>query len=80
MKHRDRLALLLVLHGAAGELRCTVSDDGAGDRAGREGIGLANVRERLRLLYGERAALEISVRPEGGTLVAVRLPLEPADA
>jgi len=75
-----RGTLRVTLHGVAGELHCTVSDDGAGYRAGREGIGLANVRERLRLLYGERAALEIAARSEGGTMVAVRLPLEPADA
>ena len=75
-----RGTLCVTLHGAAGELHCAVSDDGAGYRGGREGIGLANVRERLRLLYGERAALEITVRPGGGTMVAVRLPLEPADA
>lgn len=75
-----RGTLSVTLHGAAGELHCTVSDDGAGYRSGREGIGLANVRERLRLLYGDRAALAIAARPEGGTLVAVRLPLEPADA
>ena len=75
-----RGTLRVTLQGAAGELRCTVSDDGAGYRAGREGIGLANVRERLRLLYGERAALAIAARSEGGTMVAVRLPLEPADA
>ncbi|THD11262.1 sensor histidine kinase [Metallibacterium scheffleri] len=75
-----RGTLSVTLRGAAGELHCAVSDDGAGYRAGREGIGLANVRERLRLLYGERAALEITVQSEGGTLVAVKLPLEPADA
>ncbi|MDE1959601.1 MAG: histidine kinase [Xanthomonadaceae bacterium] len=75
-----RGTLLVTLRGAAGELHCAVSDDGAGYRAGREGIGLANVRERLRLLYGERAALEIAARPEAGTMVSVRLPLEPADA
>ena len=75
-----RGTLLVTLSGVNGELHCAVSDDGTGYRAGREGIGLANVRERLRLLYGERAALEIAARPAGGTVVAVRLPLEPADA
>ena len=75
-----RGTLRVTLHGASGELYCSVSDDGAGYRSGREGIGLANVRERLRLLYGPRAALEITARSEGGTRVAVRLPLEPAGA
>ena len=72
--------LSVTLNGAAGDLHCTVSDSGAGYAGGREGIGLTNLRERLRLLYGERATLSIAARAEGGTAVSVRLPLEPADA
>ncbi|HUQ27479.1 MAG TPA: histidine kinase [Usitatibacter sp.] len=40
----------------------------------RGGVGLSNLRERLRLLYGERASLEISEASGGGTRVRLRLP------
>ncbi len=72
--------LNVTLNGADGNLHCTVMDDGSGYLAGREGVGLTNVRERLHLLYGGRATLDIAARPEGGTQVSVCLPLEPADA
>ena len=38
------------------------------------GHGIANTRERLRVLYGERASLEIVPRPEGGTIAILRVP------
>ncbi|EQD66527.1 signal transduction histidine kinase, LytS [mine drainage metagenome] len=75
-----RGTLSVTLNSVAGDLHCTVSDNGSGYLAGREGVGLTNVRERLRLLYGARATLNIAARPEGGTQVSVWLPLEPADA
>jgi sensor histidine kinase YesM len=40
----------------------------------RGGVGLANLRERLKVLYGERAALSVTDAPGGGTLVRVELP------
>jgi two-component system, LytTR family, sensor kinase len=53
-----------------------LSDDGVGLPAGalREGTGLRNTRQRLGHLYGEAAALEITRRQTGGTLVRVTLP------
>lgn len=39
------------------------------------GIGLANIEERLRLLFGENAELAVRRRPEGGTAVTVRMPV-----
>ena len=39
----------------------------------RGGLGLANLRDRLRLLYGERAALAITEGPAGGTRVTIRM-------
>ena len=40
-----------------------------------EGLGLANTRERLATLYGERAGLEVAENPSGGgTVATVRLP------
>ena len=39
------------------------------------GIGLENVRKRLALIYGERAALSVHKRPEGGTVSKIIMPL-----
>ena len=36
--------------------------------------GIETTRERLRALYGEQATLEISPRPEGGTIALLREP------
>ena len=41
-------------------------------------IGLANVRGRLDLLYGERARLDVE-EPEGSYVVRISLPLQTAD-
>ena len=52
-----------------------VADTGVGFQATtRGGVGLANVRDRLRLLYGDRASLRISDNLPHGALVTVRLP------
>jgi sensor histidine kinase YesM len=60
-----------------GELAVTVTDTGVGfgqaDTAGA-GTGLANIRERLQLLYGHRARLEVAGVPGGGTRATIRLP------
>ena len=61
----------------AGTFILTVSDDGPGlDEASgaSSGVGLANVRERLRTLYGDAAVLEIGSRPGGGVVATIRLP------
>jgi signal transduction histidine kinase len=38
------------------------------------GLGLANTRERLLTLYGERARLDVTADPAGGAVATVRLP------
>jgi LytS/YehU family sensor histidine kinase len=59
-------------------LQVDVLDDGVGfNLHAADGIGLANVRERLRILYGNRARLEIESLPEGGTRASIRLPYAP---
>ncbi len=40
----------------------------------RGGVGLANLRDRLRLLYGERASLSIAENQPAGAVVTVRIP------
>ena len=55
-----------------------VEDDGLGWQAGVPGsglgVGLTNVAERLRALYGERAGLKFEPREGGGTRVTLRIP------
>jgi LytS/YehU family sensor histidine kinase len=59
-------------------LEVTVTDDGAGLRAGatdQKGHGLENTRERLRTLYPSSAAsLEVTTAPGGGTVARLRIP------
>jgi LytS/YehU family sensor histidine kinase len=59
-------------------LQVDVIDDGIGfnTHAG-DGIGLANVRERLRILYGNRAQLVIEAPLTGGTRASIRIPYAP---
>ena len=61
-----------------GDLILWVRDDGVGLRSGTEprgqGLGLANTRERLATLYGDRARLDLAANPNGGTTATVRLP------
>lgn len=59
----------------AGQLEITVSDDGLGFRPGaNSGVGLANLRDRLAALHGDRASMSIEDR-QPGTRVRVCLPL-----
>jgi two-component system LytT family sensor kinase len=39
------------------------------------GIGMRNVRERIQVLYGDEANVEIISRPGRGTRVSLRMPL-----
>ena len=62
-------------------LLVTVSDDGPGVPANKAdgcGIGLGNVRDRLRARYGDRAELGFGERPDGGFATVLRMPLETA--
>ena len=52
-----------------------VCDDGVGiDLHADEGVGLANIRERLQLLYGAQAELVIEAPSGGGACASVRIP------
>ena len=44
------------------------------------GIGVRNVRERMEVLYGELAAVEINSRPGRGTKVTLLMPILDAGA
>lgn len=67
-----------------------VEDDGVGmgsaqlleppNGFGEGGIGMANVAERLKVLYGDTARMTIDSRNGTGTLVRLRLPVLPGDS
>lgn len=62
-----------------GQLVVTVSDDGPGAGSSKVegcGIGLANVRDRLRARYGAAGSLSFGKRPDGGFQTQLRMPLE----
>lgn len=57
---------ILVSADEAGHLECSVAntvDGSEGDTVRKGGVGLENLRRRLRLIYGDRARLEISSEP-----------------
>jgi len=70
------IAIRAVRHD--GQLQISVSDNGpgmpAGGIAGSMGIGLANTRKRLNQLYGDRAALVLRPRENGGTVATISIP------
>jgi len=58
------------------KLVLTVSDNGLGFTAGASGtgIGLTNIRERLKQLYQEHAALTLETNEQGGVTARIILP------
>ncbi len=74
---------------ADGRLLVEVEDDGVGMAPGRalpgygtgdlersgNGIGMKNVRERMKVLYGDLAEVEIESRPGRGTKVRLLMPV-----
>ena len=67
----------------AGDLAVVVSDTGAGINGGSEpgqGIGLANIRERLALLFGARGTLDLQANSPRGFVARLGLPLTTSSA
>ncbi|MFY9514068.1 MAG: histidine kinase [Rubrivivax sp.] len=69
-----------------GKLQVRVADTGLGfgkAATAGTGVGLANIRERLQLLYGSKASLTVAENQPSGTVVTVTVPyktIEGADA
>jgi signal transduction histidine kinase len=62
-------------HGAM--LQLEVADNGRGMASSEgHGMGLANIRARLAMLYGSRARLSLAHRQPRGFVASVQLPLE----
>jgi len=60
-----------------GKLQVTVADTGLGfgkAATAGTGVGLANIRERLQLLYGPRATLTVAENQPSGTVVTITVP------
>ena len=63
-----------------GRLKIEIEDNGVGISEEKlphvyvEGIGLSNVRERLRVLYGTDFHLDIQSRPGEGTVIRIEIP------
>lgn len=64
--------------GGREQLVLAVADDGVGfgGSSSGSGIGLSNIRERLRHLYGDQAALTLTTREQGGLEACICLPLQ----
>jgi two-component system LytT family sensor kinase len=75
---------------ADSSLTIEVEDDGVGMGSaqmlerpaglGEGGIGMANIAERLKVLYGENARMTVDSRDGKGTLVRLRLPVLSSEA
>jgi hypothetical protein len=60
-----------------GKLQVTVADTGLGfgkAATAGTGVGLANIRERLQLLYGARATLTVAENQPSGTVATITVP------
>jgi signal transduction histidine kinase len=70
----------VVIRAHRERLLCTVEDDGAGIAPQFEaGVGLANVRNRLELLYPQDHRFAMTSRAGGGTRIEIDLPLRRDD-
>lgn len=65
-------------HGA---LELVVSDTGIGLQpqaaTAGSGLGLTSLQQRLQLIYGPAASLDVTGRPQGGVVATIRLPDAP---
>jgi signal transduction histidine kinase len=68
-----------VLHG---KLAVSVADTGLGfgkAATAGTGVGLANIRERLQMLYGSKASVAVTANEPSGTIVTITVPYKPVE-
>ena len=73
------VTIAIAAHREGNELVISVSDDGPGVEAGKAqgcGIGLGNVRDRLRARYGSAGSIDFGKTADGGFATILRMPLE----
>jgi LytS/YehU family sensor histidine kinase len=59
------------------EIQVEVSDNGIGfDLHADDGIGISNIRERLKVLYGMKASLVIEIPEKGGAKLTLHIPYQ----
>ncbi len=67
--------LTIAVRADGDQLRMIVEDDGMGPGARTSnGLGLANIRERLQTLYQDRASVTLVPRKTGGSIATVIIP------
>jgi len=75
----ETTTLTITARTDAGVLVVDVGDDGAGADAGQldaaSGTGLRRLRERLKHLYGVRAALTVDTAAGSGFRASIRVPI-----
>ena len=62
-----------------GKLAVTVADTGLGfgkAATAGTGVGLANIRERIKLLYGDKASMTVADNTPSGTIVTLTVPYQ----
>jgi two-component system LytT family sensor kinase len=80
-RYRDKGELRIEVGREGKRLKMSVVNSGTGlgpkrTEPGRRGVGLANVRDRLRLHYGERGWLSVQEEGAGRVNVTITLPLQ----
>jgi LytS/YehU family sensor histidine kinase len=63
---------------AGGKVRLAIADSGVGFLSENQGDGVTGIRERLALLFGERASLALNRREAGATEAVLEIPIETA--
>ena len=76
--HRFAGSIIIRARRDADRLIMEVEDDGPGidPAAIRDGIGLSNIRERLKAVYGDKHLFDIASGPAGGTWVRIVVPFQ----
>ncbi len=76
-KSSNQVLIQLKAQKTAGGLLVTITDTGpgiAGEDSGNEGVGLANTKARLELIYGRDDLLTLQDRKANGVRVEIRIP------